>query len=135
MPPSKTSTPFAGNIAVTSSQSRSVTGQFRRRTIYGQRGCEFRAFSELAVDGNFAAQHFRKLFAKREPKAGASIFFLRRSLGLGECLEKLGHLFGRHADATVGDRERNRAITPTLDFQPNSSIRRELAGVAEKIEK
>src|SRR5262245_3215053 len=58
-----------------------------------------------ADDANFAAQQPRDLAADRESESRAAVFAAGRPVCLLEGLEDDPLLFGRNADAGVGDRE------------------------------
>ena len=79
-----------------------------------------RALTRLACHRNVTTHHLAETLANREPEAGAAVFAGGRGIGLGEFLEQFVHLLGRHADAGVGDRERD----PVAAISPVSGERR-----------
>src|ERR1700720_2040278 len=61
----------------------------------------------LALDHDVAAHHLTEAFADREAEAGSAVFTGRRRRSLRKFLEQLPHLFRRHPDAGIGNRDRN----------------------------
>src|SRR5207245_862425 len=65
-------------------------------------------FSWLAGDSHVAAHHLAKAFGERQTQAGAAVTARGGIISLSEGAKELGHLFGGHADAGVGDTKGNR---------------------------
>src|SRR5437899_2334435 len=65
------------------------------------------ATARLAFHRDVAAHHLAEAFTDREPQAGATVLARRGGRSLGEFLEQLTHLLRRHADASVGHRDRD----------------------------
>src|SRR5215831_20330356 len=70
---------------------------------------EDRTLARLACYCHIAAHHPRELAGDGKAEAGAAEALSGRSVGLAECLEQLSLLLGRHANAGVGDSERDEA--------------------------
>src|SRR5262249_39208412 len=68
---------------------------------------EHRALARLARYRDVAAHHLAELSAYHEAKARAAVLARGLRGRLKKLLEQLVHLLGRHADAGVGDRERD----------------------------
>jgi hypothetical protein len=64
-----------------------------------QKNRERRALPWRTLDGNVTAHQPAEVPADREAKARAAIPTRGRGISLGEGLEELAHLLGRHADA------------------------------------
>src|SRR5262249_16739626 len=64
---------------------------------------EPRTLAWLAPHRHVAAHHARELAGDGKPKPRSTKALSGRGIGLAELLEQLGLLFGRHADAGVGD--------------------------------
>src|SRR5215831_13668990 len=76
-----------------------------KRTATRQAHSEHRALTRLARHRDVAAHHLAKPPTDHEAEARAAILARRLRGCLGELLEQLGHLLGRHADAGVGHRD------------------------------
>ena len=92
-----------------------------------------------ALDGGVAAHQPGDLPGNRQAQAGAAELPGRRGVGLGERLEELGRLLGRHADARVGDGKAD-PLAPGLGLgltdhrEPHGALFGELAGVAQQVQ-
>src|SRR5215475_5084224 len=78
----------------------------------GKLGCwqmhgEHRTLARLARHRDVAAHHLAELSADHEAETRAAVLARRLRGRLGELLEQLAHLLLRHADAGIGDRERD----------------------------
>src|SRR5207249_9740265 len=72
-----------------------------------------------------------------EPETGATVFAADLRIGLAERLEHAGHLFRRHADARVADREDQPVarVDALLAYaQPYAPAVRELGRVRQQVE-
>ena len=81
--------------------------------------------------------HLAKAAADDEAEPSPTVFARRPGGGLGELLEQLTHLLGRHADAGVRNRERDPIAAVLLSLMSSdgdSAFLGELVGVAREIE-
>jgi hypothetical protein len=103
----------------------------------GQPDREGRAAARFALDRDVAPHHLAEAFADREAKPGAAVFAGCGCIGLGEFLEQLAHLLGRHADTGVGHSNHDPIATiAPLRLRGNGdcAVFCELVGIARQVE-
>src|SRR6516164_10864640 len=96
---------------------------------------ECRAATDLAFDCDVAAHHLAEPAADGEAEAGATVLTRGGRGCLGKLLEQLTHLLRRHADAGVGERERDPVAAILLSFvtgDGDGAFLGKLVGVARK---
>ena len=94
---------------------------------------EGRSATRLALNRDVAAHHLTEAAADREAKASATVFARRSRGSLRKLLEQLAHLLRRHADAGVGNRERDPVAVVLLALvsgDSNGALLGELVGIA-----
>ena len=100
-----------------------------------RKGC---SFANLARHRYIAAHHLAEAARDRQAEAGPAILACGGGVALGEFLEQPPQLFRRHPDAGIGHGNRD-AILPLMrdpaHSQNYAAVLRELAGVAQQIEK
>jgi hypothetical protein len=97
---------------------------------------EGRATAGFALDRDVATHHLTEAPADGEAKARAAVFARRGRRSLGKLLEQLAHLLGRHADACVGDRQRDPVAAVLLCLvsgDGDSTFLGELVGVTRQV--
>src|SRR6516165_7432742 len=97
---------------------------------------EDRALARLARHRHVAAHHACELARDGKAQTRAAKALSGRGIGPRELLEQLGLLFGRHADAGVGDSELDEVAAIAHPACRKLDLARfgELAGIAQQIE-
>src|SRR5262249_32637434 len=117
--------------------SSSLRRRLRSISHHRQTDCKRRSTANLALHRNVAAHHLAKPFADREPEACSTVFPRRRCIRLRKFLEQLAHLLRRHANAGIGDSDRNPIAAVFLSMprvNGNGAALRKFVGVAHEIE-
>src|SRR6516164_1467964 len=104
---------------------------------YRQTDRKRRAAAGLALDGYVATHHLTEAFADRESKPRAAVFARCRCIGLRELLEQPALLLRRHADAGIGNGERDPValvFLPLPHIDGDAAALGKFVGVAQKVQ-
>src|SRR5271167_2299337 len=94
-----------------------------------------RSLAKDAFDFKRAAMQFDETLRKRQPQPRAAVGPIERAVDLAEGLECNRNLFGRHADARIGDRDGEVPIlVDECRHRHASSFGRELDGIREQVD-
>ena len=109
LPPSRirSGRPSGGNCWLARAE-RGPAGPALRRAAEPGGERERAAVAHLALDADLAAHQFDEPRGDRQAQPRAAVAARGRGVGLGERIEDLRLLLGRHADARVGHREPQR---------------------------
>src|SRR5262249_38872304 len=118
---------------------RLILGRERFGALHDPRQAngESRTLARLAFHRNVAAHQAAEMPADSKPEAGAAVFAGGRGIRLREFLEQPPHLLFGHADAGIGNGNRDPVATIGLLWQRSdgdSAVFRELVGIAPQVE-
>src|SRR5579864_1074588 len=104
-----------------------------RRYLEGQGDREFRAFADLALHGDIAAQQRHELLCDREPQPGPAVSPRAGHISLAKLLEDRLEIARRDTDPSIRYREPHRPVFLPHRY-PDLAILRKFHRVAEQIE-